>query len=91
MIPTSFAESNAVLSPPPGVSLDECEALSVWRGPEAHGQPVIVSCWKMTAEERAEFLRTGRVYLILWGETMPPASMSAITPFMAPADEKQDG
>lgn len=76
MIPTSFNESNHVLGRPPGMTHDQCEPLAVF----VDGQHV-VSCWKLTAEEAAEFARTGRIWLMVWGVTMPPVAVLATSPF----------
>ena len=81
MIPTSFDESDAFLGPPPGVSDEDCESLSIKRAVTPQGQPVVISCWKMTREELEEVNRTGRVWLLIWGQTMPPAALAGIKPF----------
>lgn len=81
MFATNFDESNHVLDKPPGMDREECEALSVWVGPLPNGFPVVVSCWKPTAEELEEIKRTGRVWLMIWGPTMPPAVLLGVSPF----------
>lgn len=73
---TSFDESNHSLGPPPGVSEDECSSLAVF----VDGKHV-VSCWKLTREELEEVNRTGRVWLTIWGRTMPPACVQVASPF----------
>lgn len=80
-IAASFDEANVVLDKPQGMSYEECEALSVWRGPTQGGNPVVVSCWKLTQEELEEINRTGRVWLMLYGETMQPAIVCGVKPF----------
>jgi len=47
------------------------------------GQTVVVSCWKVTAEELAEIQRTGRVWLMVWGVTMPPVALCGVKPIEA--------
>lgn len=81
MIPSSFDESNEVLDKPPGMTYDECVALSVWRGESADGVPLVVSQWRPTREELAEINRTGRVWLTVLGVTMPPVAISGDSPF----------
>jgi hypothetical protein len=81
MIPTSFEESNDVLDKPEDTTYDEYEALSVYRGPDKTGQQLVISCWKPTKEELDEINKTGRVWLIIWGNTMQPSCLSGITPF----------
>ena len=76
MVPSSFTESNGTLDPPIGVDLDDCEVLSIFRGQLPNKQPVVISCWKLTKEELEEVTRTGRVWLVIWGQTMPPVYIS---------------
>ena len=82
MVATAFDEDNDVLGPPPGVSDEQVSYLSVYKGPlPGDGRPVVVSCWKPTAEEVAEIARTGRVWLVVLGQTMPPAFVGGVSPF----------
>ncbi len=81
MIASAFDEENGVLDPPPGVDLDDVLCLSVYRGAMSDGTPVVISCWKPTAEEWAEMQRTGRVWLLIQGQTMPPATLTGTNPF----------
>ena len=59
----------------------DCDALSVWRGLTQGGQPVVISCWKLTKEELEEINKTGRVWLWVHGLTMPPVSLEVSHPF----------
>lgn len=77
----AFDEENGVLDPPHGVSLGECSPLPVWRGPLENGNLVVISCWKLTEEEMEEVKRTGRVWLLVWGSTMPPVYPTGRSPF----------
>jgi hypothetical protein len=82
MIPANFDEANGQLGPPEGMSEDECHTLRVWRGPrEGDGAPMVISCWKPTQEELKEIQRTGRVWLWIMGNTMPPAFISGSHPW----------
>lgn len=84
MVPASFDESDEVLERPPELHADDCEALSVWRGSieTASGiKPVVISCWKLTQEEREVVLRTGRVWLLVFGHSMPPVFLQGTNPF----------
>lgn len=87
MFPTNFDQSNGCLDPPPGVELEDCSALCVWQGHDLAGRPMIVSCWKPTAEELEEINRTGRVWLLQWGYTIPPSAISGLVPFDESRDE----
>ena len=86
MVACSFPESNGALSPPDGLTEDQVTSLAVWRGyAPAEGMedpvPMTISCWKPTKEEMDEFQRTGRVWLFIWGGSMPPACLSMTNPF----------
>lgn len=76
MIPTSFDESTGVLSAPKGISAKDCGPLSVYQN-----GALVISCWKMTQSEREEFLKTGRIWLTILGESMPPAVLTVQSPF----------
>lgn len=81
MIASDFPESNLVLHAPSGMTAEECTPLNVFRGADANGQGVVISCWKITREELAEVARTGRIWLGIIGQTMPPVYMSGTNPF----------
>jgi len=81
MIPSSFDESTHCLSRPSDMTEEQCVPLSVLNGLTPDGLPVIVSCWKLTQEEVAEFQRTGRIWLTVYGAGMPPVCLDAKKPF----------
>lgn len=81
LIPTAFDEDNAALGKPADMSNEQCEALSVCITNTDEGLPVVVSCWKPTAEELEEINRTGRVWLVVFGTTMPPVTLMGNKPF----------
>jgi hypothetical protein len=53
----------------------------VLRTETEQGVPVVVSCWKVTREELDQIIATGRVWLTVCGETMPPCEVSGTRPF----------
>lgn len=79
-VSSSFAEANVILSPPEGVTAEECETINVWRG-VCDDHRIVISCWKLTIDELAEVNRTGRLWLGCWGSTMPPVWLSGQNPF----------
>lgn len=79
MVPTSFAESNGVLDAPKGMEA-ECDPLSVAFA-QMGSMPCVVSCWKLTTEELETINRTGRVWLLIAGQTMPPVVLQTEKPF----------
>jgi hypothetical protein len=44
-----------------------------------------VSCWELTADEKLEVARTGKVYLYVLGQGHPPVCVMGINPFPAVA------
>lgn len=37
--------------------------------------PIVISCWEFTHEELMEIASTGKVYLVIWGNRLPPVSL----------------
>lgn len=81
MVPSAFDEDNTVLGPPQGMTEDEVTSLSVFRGVNSDNEPVVISCWKFDKEELAEMLKTGRVWLYVYGLNMPPCAIGGLSPF----------
>lgn len=81
MVPASFEQSTHFLGRPPDMTDEQCDPLSVANVVTTDGTPFVVSCWKITAEELAEIQRTGRVWLMVCGQTMPPVIVSGVSPF----------
>lgn len=78
MLPCNFDESNITLGPPEGMTEDEVHSLRAYKG---FGQ--VITCWKPTVEELLEIQQTGRVWLRVMGDTMPPAALSGLNPWRA--------
>lgn len=81
MVPSAFDEDNTVLGPPNGMTEDEVTSLSVFRGATVEGEPVVISCWKFDKAELEEMQRTGRVWLYIYGLSMPPCAVGGHSPF----------
>ncbi len=79
MVPASFDQDNKVLDKPP--DMDDCTALSVFQGVDVDQRPVVISCWKVTQAELNEILRTGRVWLVVYGMGMPPVALMGTSPW----------
>lgn len=78
-VPCNFEESNEVIDRPEGLTEEQCGVLSVFKAVDQKTQlPCVVSCWKITQEELDEINRTGRIWLVLYGKTMPPAIVTTI-------------
>ena len=69
----AFDEANAILGPPPG------EDENVTPLPVLRRDGRLVSCWRPSAAELAEILRTGKIWLSVWGErTQPPVWVTGL-------------
>lgn len=82
MFPCSFDEANQVLGADKYKDHpSDVECLSVLKTVENNtGTPVVLSCWKCTAEELEEINKTGRVWLTVMGQTMPPVHIQGVKP-----------
>lgn len=76
MNPSNFPESNRVLGPPPGSTEDEVGSLFTYTG---HG--MVISKWKVSAEELEAIQATGEVWLVVSGASMPPVILQTDNPF----------
>lgn len=81
MIPASFPEETHILSKPPGMTDEECSPLSVCRTFQGD-VPVVVSCWKLTQLDMDYILKHKRVWLVVYGVSMPPVSLTGKRPFV---------
>jgi len=82
MIPSNFDQANSQLLPPEGMSEDEVGTLCAYRGVyEETDEPFVVTCFKPTREELDEIEKTGRVWVIMLGESIPPISISSENPW----------
>lgn len=64
--------NNAVLGAPPGVPIDECNALPITRILYSDGTPAVISYWKPTPLELALLTSGAPVRLSVLGLTHPP-------------------
>lgn len=64
--------NNDVLGAPPGVPIDECNALPITRIQYSDGTPAVASYWLPTPDELALLNRGFAVRLTVLGNTHPP-------------------
>lgn len=76
MTPTDFPESNFTFVRPPEMTEEECGDLKVHRT-----DATIISCWQLSWKERFRLLWTGRAWLWIVGQGMPPVAMTITSPF----------
>lgn len=84
MSPSAFDGDNLVLDPPEGVSNEEVEVLSVFRGENEQGISVVASCWKVSDSELAEIIRTRKVWMVSQGHTVFPFYLDGFRPGFIP-------
>jgi hypothetical protein len=79
MIPQRFARSNVVMLALKGmtncVDVHACQA--TW-----NGRPVVITCWRPTAEELVRINLGEPIWLSVVGQTMPPVLVTAEDPFV---------
>lgn len=44
-------------------------------------RPVVITCWRPTPEELVKINLGEPVWLVVWGETMPPVAVTGDDPF----------
>jgi hypothetical protein len=64
--------NNDVLGAPPGVPIDECNALPITRIQYSDSTPAVVSYWRPSPAELALLARGSAVRLTVLGRTHPP-------------------
>lgn len=60
--------------------MPDCNTLPVYRGPNHEGRPVIISCWKLSPEDLELIVKTGCIWLWIWGDSMPPVALDTNHP-----------
>lgn len=71
MNPVNFEDMNCIFKAP---GCGDLPALKT----EKH----IISCWEMTEAEKAEFAKTGKIYLSVMGNIHPPVSLYVDRPYI---------
>jgi hypothetical protein len=80
-VPASFEEADLILDKPEGMTYDQCDVLSVTKIKDAYDNPILISCWKLTKAELEEINKTGRLWIMAFGDTMTPIAVCGIKPF----------
>lgn len=75
MRPVQHSSNNAVLSPPPGMTLEQCQPLPITRVQFTDGTPAVWSYWQPSDAERAAIAGGASVRLSAIGRTHPPVSL----------------
>jgi hypothetical protein len=83
MTPQDFAQSNQNIDGRVPVQGAGLEPLPAYRG-VTNGTELFISCWQPTAEELSEINRTGKVWLLVFGQTHPIVHLAGECPFGPP-------
>lgn len=75
MRPSNFPEADTLLVASEGME-NVLEMPAYCTGME------VISCWELSPDELAQIQRTGRIWLRVQGETQPPLSLHAESPFV---------
>jgi len=70
-----------MFTPPFNMTTEECGDLLAFKGADANGRPVIVSCFQLSAEELQDVVNTGKLWLWVHGDTQPPVSIDTKNPW----------
>jgi hypothetical protein len=82
MKPIKFEQATEVLGAPQGME-KEVGGIPIYRNDEE-----IISCWEMDREERAEFEKTGKIYLRIMGPNTYPLAIDILNPWRGKDDGK---
>jgi hypothetical protein len=85
----AFDEDNHVFDPPKGMTNEDCNSLSAYVGYDSDKRPVTITCWKVSKEELEEIIKTGRIWLFIFGHGMPPVALVAKHPFTPTTEESK--
>lgn len=90
MTPLDFKESNERLDATAPVTGVGMQPLPVYRG-LTDGTKLRISCWQPTPKELEEIQRTGRVWLLVFGDAHPVVHLAGECPFGPPVISHETG
>lgn len=73
---TQHHSSNAVLSAPAGMSVEECRPAAITRIAYSDGTPAVATYWEPSDDERKLIAAGAMVRVEVMGQTMPPMLMT---------------
>lgn len=72
-----FPEANKLLTPPKGMTKEECSDLPVYNDGK-----ISLSCWELSVEEVHKLMTTRKIWLWVWaGKTQPPVALDVSDPW----------
>jgi hypothetical protein len=76
-----FKGANDVMNRPAGSTEEQCEDGIVHRGYDNEDNwPVFTLCFELNEQEREEFLKSGKIFIQVYGEGMSPVGMTVYNP-----------
>lgn len=85
MIPQRFALANTVMTRPADMTEEECFDVHAFKG-----EKQVVTAWRPTPEEIMKINLGEPVWLIVWGDGMPPVCVTADYPFTEELEESRE-
>lgn len=77
MTPAPNPYRTNIIGAPGDGSMPECGAIEATVAQDAEGRRVYVTAWEPSEEELAAMLRGEKVWLTIWANGLPPASIVA--------------
>lgn len=82
----NFEQSNLKLTKPKDMTEEECGTLDVFKGLCILGEPgreanCVISCWGLDSSDLNMLLVTGKIWVFVYGENMPPIALTVKNPF----------
>lgn len=71
----NFERSNCILTPPKGMSEEQCRTIFGWHGKDEGGKDVIVIRFKPTKEEVESLAAGESIWVTVLGKSPPPISI----------------
>jgi len=70
---------------PEGWTDEQCVGLPAyvqqWKNEKGEDERIVISCWQLTEEEREQIATTGKLWMSVYGETVPPIALMTTEPF----------
>lgn len=77
--PISFPQENYTLLASRG--MENCQNLPIHKALDADNNPIIISCWELSAKELEAVKKSGKIYIVAFGHIHPPLSILGTSPF----------
>lgn len=76
-----FPQANFTFGKPSSATDEQCGSLRVYKGVDRSlDWPVVVSCWQLSPEELEQVQQTGKIYIRMYTEIIPPIGVDTVNP-----------